>query len=102
MLWNYRIARAAVTGIPLPESGPTSVTEILDRGSGNTAPVSKIFSKKLLINTRVKELPTELNSTTESQLDNVLAYGFSRNSYLKSDMATITRKLKENGTDDEK
>lgn len=43
----------------------------------------------------------ELNRATESQLNNFLVYGFSIDSYLKSGIATITGKLKENRTEDE-
>lgn len=45
----------------------------------------------------------ELNSATESQLNNFLVHGFSINSYFKSDIATIKGKSKENrSTKDEK
>lgn len=45
----------------------------------------------------------ELNSATESQLNNFLGYRFSINSYFKSDIATIKGKPKENrSTKDEK
>lgn len=37
----------------------------------------------------------ELNSATESQLNNFLVYGFSVNSYVKSGTGTITAKRKQ-------